>query len=261
MAKIKIPRTGEGYFAYERLVALRHLLPWLKSLNIQVNQGGALDVGCGYGGTVAAVREVFGPVRAIGLDVDAEMVALGKVCLATDGELRVENFLQFSESNFDLLLMRDVLEHMPKVEAAMIQAYSLLKPGGSVYVSFAPFYSPFGGHQHNGSGFASHLPWIQVLPERIFRRVLKITGNWYKAETALQLDMDSVLATRLTVSRFLNASKQVGVELTDLKGYLSRPEYTVKFGLPKLALPALPIIREWFCTGVEAVLHKPKLKS
>ena len=66
------------------------------------------------------------------------------------------------QAGFDLIVLRDVLEHMPDGGAALRKAAALLAPGGIVFASFAPFWSPFGGHQHNGAGLFANVPWQQA---------------------------------------------------------------------------------------------------
>ena len=66
--------------------------------------------------------------------------------------------------------------------------------------------------------------------------------------------MDSVLRTRLTCFRFGRALRAAGLQPRYYARYLVRPDYRLKFGLPPLRFPGLPLIEEVFCTGVEAVL-------
>jgi SAM-dependent methyltransferase len=153
-------------------------------------------------------------------------------------------------------MLRDVLEHMPDAGNALRKAAALLAPGGLIFASFAPFWSPFGGHQHNGDGFFSHVPWLQALPETWFRRVLRFEGNSYKAGKALAEDMESVLRTRLTLGRFLGMVPAAGLRLENCARYLIRPDFRVKFGLPALRFPPFPGLEELACTGVEAFLRR-----
>src|SRR5690606_14219326 len=155
------------------------------------------------------------------------------------------------------VLLRDVLEHIVDVEGALAKAARLLKPGGFVFASFAPFLSPFGGHQHNGSGPFASVPWLHLLPESWFRGLLRFPGNSYKSGEALRADMDTVLLTRLSLGRFRRAAAAAGLEVRYLRGYAVRPDYRLKFGLPSLRFPAIPGPGDLFCTGAEALLAKP----
>ncbi len=295
----------DDFLKYEFDLGSQFLIPLLKKLNISLDDKSVLDVGCGYGGVLSALQNNFKLEKNLGIDVDGEMIQAGldqnKVAAVeefdADGHgrkrsgklnLRVGNFFEFQDvaepgaragageekensdgeenEKFDFILMRDVLEHIIDVEKALQHAAFLLKPGGSIFVSFAPFYSPFGGHQHNAAGFFSNIPWLQFLPEATFRRLLKLAGNSYKSEAGLNLDMETVLKTRLTLVGFKKSLQSAGLEEQYRAGDLVRPDYQIKFGLPTVALPdivlsgnflgPLKAMGEWFCTGFEAVLKK-----
>lgn len=244
------------YFAYEKKLGRTGLIPALARLGFDASGKDVLDVGCGYGGVLAALAEAFPLRRALGLDLDAEMIARGKAEAPAGVVLEARDFFSLTEGAFDLIVLRDVLEHMPHAADALGKAASLLAPGGILFASFAPFWSPFGGHQHNGAGFFANVPWLHALPETWFRRALRLEGNSYKSNRALAEDMESVLRTRLTLGGFKGMLPGAGLRLEQFRRYLIRPDFRVKFGLPAIGFPALPWIDELACTGVEAILAK-----
>jgi SAM-dependent methyltransferase len=243
------------FLAYERRLGREQVLPLLESLGMDLRDRAVLDVGCGYGGVILELDRKYPLSRGLGLDVDPEMIAEARRQGA--GRIRFEAadfFRQGDAEKYDLILMRDVLEHIVDVEGALRKARGLLAPAGRIYLSFAPFYSPFGGHQHNGGGFFACLPWLQLLPEGLFRRLLSIEGNSYKSGDRLREDMETVLRTRLTLGRFREAAARAGLQVGYHAQYLSRPDYRIKFGLPALRFPRWPGLEEILCTGAEAVL-------
>lgn len=249
------------FHAYEKSLGLQGLIPLLRKRGFDPSGKSVLDVGCGYGGVLAALRETFPLAETLGIDLDAAMIRAGRERCPTGVKLEVADFFTLPARGFDLILMRDVLEHMPDAEGALAKAASLLHPGGRLFVSFAPFYSPFGGHQHNGSGFFSNVPWLQALPESWFRAALRLRGNSYKSGQGLADDMESVLRTRLTLRRFRRMIPAAGLRLGYYAGYLSRPDYRIKFGLPEIAFPPIPFLDELAYTGVEALLEKADGKA
>jgi SAM-dependent methyltransferase len=244
------------FHAYERGLAVTGLIPLLRARGIDPAGKRVLDVGCGYGGVLAALAEAFPLSQAVGLDVDAAMIASGAARCPAGVRLAAEDFFAYAGGPFDLILMRDVLEHIPEAEKALAKAASLLARGGALFASFAPFYSPFGGHQQNGSGLFAYVPWLHLLPRRLFRSLLRLEGNSYKAGRGLADDMDSVLRSRLTLRRFRRMIPAAGLRLTYYARYLSRPDYRLKFGLPAVGFPPLPVLDEFACTGIEALLEK-----
>jgi SAM-dependent methyltransferase len=244
------------YHAYERELCRAYLAPLLQQNRFVPSGKSVLDVGCGYGGVLAELAERFPLQRGLGIDLDGEMVDAGRGRCPSDVKLETEDFFGLSGGRFDLILMRDVLEHIGDVEGALAKAAGMLRPGGVVYVSFAPFYSPFGGHQHLGDGFFSYVPWLQLLPERRFRRLLRLSGNTYKTGRGLARDMESVLGTRLTLARFRRSLDRAGLEIRYYAQYLVRPDYRIKFGILPLPLPAVPGLEELLCTGADAILSR-----
>ena len=112
----------------------------------------------------------------------------------------------------------------------------------------------FRSHQHNAAGLPSRIPWLHLLPEPLFRSLLRLPGNSYKRGDSLSADMDSVLRTRLTVARFRRAVRAAGLRTVWRAQWISRPDYAVKFGLPRVPFPGLPGVEELVCTGAEALL-------
>ncbi|MEO7425700.1 MAG: class I SAM-dependent methyltransferase [Fibrobacteria bacterium] len=243
------------FHAYEKALCLTGLAPLLDKHGFDPAGKSVLDVGCGYGGVLAGLKEKYALGRAMGIDLDAEMIRIGREKCGPGIALERRDFFGLPEDRFDLILLRDVLEHIVDAQGALRQAAMLLKPGGLIFASFAPFHSPFGGHQHNGSGFSAHLPWLQLLPEPWFRRALKLRGNSYKSRDGLTADMETVLRTRLTMRGFRAMVPAAGLRIDYLARYLSRPDYRIKFGLPAVGFPAIPILEEFFASGVEALLR------
>jgi SAM-dependent methyltransferase len=267
------------FHAYEMELCRKGLIPLLKKYGYQVAGKSVLDVGCGYGGVLAALAMEYPLKSALGIDLDAAMVREGSAKCPGNVRLEVRDFFgmeavdpeafdpetqgaeplrrsALAAGGYDFILMRDVLEHIPDAEGALAKAASVLAPGGLIYASFAPFYSPFGGHQHNGSGMFANVPWLQLLPEGLFRAALNLKGNSYKSGQSLGDDMESVLHTRLTIARFRKMIPASGLKTGYFARYLSRPDYRIKFGLPEVGFPGIPVLDELACTGVEALLER-----
>ena len=244
------------FHAYEKELCLTGLVPMLQKRGFDPAGKAVLDVGCGYGGVLAGLAEKYPLGSALGIDLDEDMIRAGQAKCPGGVLLSRGDFFALEGGPFDLILMRDVLEHIPDAEGALRKAAGLLAPRGLLFVSFAPFWSPFGGHQHNGAGIFANVPWLHALPEAWFRRALRLGGNSYKSGRALADDMESVLRTRLTLGRFRRMIPPAGLRLGYFARYLSRPDFRIKFGLPVIPFPAIPILDELACTGVEALLER-----
>jgi len=246
------------YYRYELDLGTHVVVPTLRACGLELEGKAVLDVGCGHGGILAAVTEAFRVGRATGIDLDEEMIASARGRCGAAARFERADFFQHRDDPLDLVLLRDVLEHIGSPEAALARAYEMLAPGGALYVTYAPFYSPFGGHQHNAANLFARVPWLQVLPEPLFCKLLELQGNSYKSGDQLVEDVRSVLRTRLTVARFWRATKRLGFRRLWRRKYFVRPDYRFKFGLPPVRLPGfyVPVLTEALCLGEEVVLRK-----
>jgi SAM-dependent methyltransferase len=112
--------------------------------------GRVLDAGCGSGGTALSLAEETG--YAVGLDLDARFAGAGTRLRA---ERRIANagFVQgnaqalpFRDESFDLVFSHSVIEHVTSAEAYLRECRRVLRPGGRLYLSTAPWLSLAGAH-------------------------------------------------------------------------------------------------------------------
>jgi SAM-dependent methyltransferase len=96
-----------------------------------------LDAGCGAGHYVASLLERGADAR--GVEIDTAKLAKVRTPAGVRGRL-VQGDLErapFASASFDLVLLNEVLEHVPDDAAALREAFRLLRPGGAL-VLFAP---------------------------------------------------------------------------------------------------------------------------
>lgn len=91
-----------------------------------------LDIGCGPGLLVHAVKE--NGWYATGCDLDKKLIQLGNERLSLNMTHGDFHSCEYSENQFDVVMLRYVLEHLPDPFATLTEAHRVLKPGGIVQV-------------------------------------------------------------------------------------------------------------------------------
>ncbi len=106
------------------------LAPFLPAPDSQA----VLDIGCGMGFALLALQDMgFTDLR--GIDIDGEQVRCArKLSLNVEQVQNTFKFLEDNSDQFDIVLMFDVLEHVPVEEqiCLMREVNNAMKPGGRV---------------------------------------------------------------------------------------------------------------------------------
>jgi SAM-dependent methyltransferase len=112
--------------------------------------GAVLDAGCGGGGMPLSLAEEA--ARVVGIDLVDRFRDAG-TRLARDMGLGNLEFLQadgtslpFASAAFDCVLSHAVIEHVADAERYLVQCRRVLRPGGWMYLSTAPYLSFAGAH-------------------------------------------------------------------------------------------------------------------
>lgn len=96
-----------------------------------------LDAGCGTGGFLRWALDTAQPARVCGVDIGAGAIALARERVP-EAELHVRpvHQLPFDAKSFDLIVMNDVLQHVPDadVEASLGELRRVARPGAALVV-------------------------------------------------------------------------------------------------------------------------------
>jgi SAM-dependent methyltransferase len=220
-----------------------------------------LEIGCGEAGNLKPFLDL--DCKATGIDISCHRIELAKE-FYKDYNNR-ENLQRICsdiydvtpENKFDLIIMRDVIEHIPNQEKFMGFAKGFLKKEGKFFLAFPPWQNPFGGHQQLcKSKILAKLPWFHLFPKGIYRSILKTSGETQGTIDALLEIKD----TGISIERFERILKHENYKIDKRVFYFINPNYETKFGLKprKQAgiISSIPWIRNFFTTAMYYVVSK-----
>ena len=218
-----------------------------------------MEIGCGEGGVLKPFADKG--ARCLGVDMDPPRIGLAHEFLAGEiarGQMAFllknvydVDFLEEYGGAFDLIVLKDTIEHIPEQDLFIPYLKKFLKPNGQIFFGFPPWQMPFGGHQQVAlGGWTSKLPWYHLLPRPLYRALLKAGGE---SEHKIR-ELMEIRDTGITIERFESILKRSGLRVRCKRHYLVNPIYRYKFGLkPRRQwafISAIPYVRDFLTTCV-----------
>ena len=159
------------------------------------------------------------------------------------------------EDKYDVILLHDVIEHVPTKEPFLAHLRKFMKTKGVLFVGFPAWQMPFGGHQQIcRSKLCSHLPFIHLLPNPLYKLLLKTCNE----EKGTMNELMSIKECRTSIELFERLIHQCGFSVTDQKLWFINPHYKQKFHLTPRLLPhwvwKMKYIRNFFTTSCWYIL-------
>lgn len=242
-----------------RKVTEGHIIPFIKEQGAWKDGMSVLEIGCGEAGVLKAFADHG--CNTFGIELEETRLKFARQFMAEELKTGKVQFLNRDiyevdaekdiGSRFDLIILKDVIEHIPNQEKFMPQLHRFLKSGGTIFFAFPPWNMPYGGHQQVLPGkLASRLPWYHLLPGPLYPAVLKLLGT-PKLSIEGMLDVKS---TGISIQRFLRVVKKSGFQEKARRFYLFNPIYEYKFGIKprkqSAVIAAIPRLRDFFTMGV-----------
>lgn len=240
----ELDEPSKYYWNYMYGLAREFIIPYLESKGVAIRGGRIIEIGSAEGGNLNAMGE-HGAAELVGTDInEPRLVDARKIAKMLDQEIVYSSHdIIFQPpapewaGHFDLALLRDVIEHLDETETALANIRRVLKPGGYLYVTFPPYYSPFGGHQQTLASWSSWIPFFHLLPKPIFEAMIA------SGRPADKVEVRRLRKIRMTTDKFRRAATAAGYSIVDEKFYLIRPVYKMKFGLNPISADFLRPIK------------------
>jgi SAM-dependent methyltransferase len=139
-----------------------------------------------------------------------------------------EDFLHRFKDFFDVIILKDAIEHIPDQEKFIPYLKNFLRPGGQIFFGFPPWYMPFGGHQQICEGkWMSKLPYYHILPKPIYKGLLKMAGE----SDGVIKELLEIKDTQISIERFERIVEASNLKVMKKQHFLINPIYKYKFGL------------------------------
>lgn len=243
------------YFDIQTQNAEEYVIPFIEQ-QFPIREGMyVLEIGSAEGGVLKAF--INRGCKGVGVELNAQRVKLAEDFLQDD--IRSGNIRFISKDiydanpeidfggKFDIIILKDVIEHIYNQERLIAWMKTFLKENGIIFFGFPPWYMPFGGHQQMCRSAISKLPYIHLLPRPIYKWIL--TKNNEKVDEFME-----IVDTQITIERFERIVKNTGYYITHKKFYLINPIYQYKFGWKPREqanwLGRIPILRNFVTTCV-----------
>lgn len=250
-------RDKSRYFNFQYLTARDYIIPFVE-LAAPLRQGmRVLEIGCGEAGVLKAFLERG--CECTGVDLAADRIALAREFLS--GYLESGRVRFFSKNiydadtagdfghRFDLIILKDVIEHIHDQARFMERMRDFLAPGGKVFFGFPPWQMPYGGHQQIcDSRLLAALPYYHLLPAGTYRFVLGL----FEKNPVKIANLMEIHQTGISIERFERIVAEKSYRQLLRRFYLINPIYQYKFGIkPREQAPwiaKIPGLRNFLTT-------------
>jgi len=221
-----------------------------------MNNLSAIDVGCGNGGFIDALRAVAG--KSSKESIKGIEIKTFNSWDSSKTDYSIHNILKDDNKDYkqkyDLVILRDVIEHIHKMdkERFMMEAASFLKFDGEMLVTFPPYLSPFGLHQQAiMKSFLKYIPFLSLLPKSALKKIV----NRFE-DNDIWLEIEEIIDSGMTISNFKKILKRTGLTIYKKRYFSIRPSHQIRYGAKALRSPFgyLPVIREFLVLGTCYIL-------
>jgi len=238
-----------------------YVIPYIESVRKISESSVVLEIGCGLGGNLYPFLEKG--CKAIGIDKNRILMEHAKELLkdcknVNNLTLLIDNFYEINPSSIpkaNLVLVRDVLEHITNREIFFEKLKDFLADDAIIFIAFPPWRMPFGGHQQGCKNLLSKIPYCHLLPWVIFEFILKA----FDEDKDYIKELNEVWLTKLSLCDYKKLLKKAGFKIEKETHYLINPSYKIKFGLNPKVLPVIlkiPFICDFYTTAHYSIISR-----
>lgn len=255
----------EVYFNIQHKTSVEHILPFIEKYSPIKKSYKILEIGCAEAGVLKAFTDRGN--TCLGIELSPSRVKLAKSFLSEELEQGLISFIAKDiydvdvDSDigfkFDIILLKDVIEHIPHQEKFIHRLKDFLNDDGKVFFGFPPWQMPFGGHQQIcESKLLMYTPYFHLLPMNIYKLVLNLFGE---SERKIE-GLEEIKETGISIERFERILNAENLRILARQIFFLNPIYNYKFGLKVRKqisfISKIPILRNFLSTCVYYLVGK-----
>lgn len=252
------------YFDMQYRTSKEHIIPFVEPFLKMDEKLEIMEIGCAQAGVLKAFLDIGH--RCTGIELSRGKVKQARSFLKQEinsGQASIinKNIFDIDEtefkSKFDLIILKDVIEHLPNQQIFISEVNKFLKPNGFIFFGFPPWQMPFGGHQQMCKNrLAASLPYYHLLPKVLYKGIMKIFGE-------SKGTIDALLEIKdygISIEKFGKITKTEGFKIVNKTHFLINPIYKYKFNwevrkqLPFIS--GIPYLRNFLTTAVYYLIKK-----
>lgn len=254
LSEAEFEHRWQYYWSYQYLLAKFYICPALEKWGFNLQGARVLDVGCGNAGIPFAMMQRG--AQCTGLDIsNMKKLETGDLPFRfVLGDMCNRKTLEQLERGYDLAIVRDVIEHIAAKRDFLRNIIEVLAPKGKIYITFPPYYSPFGGHTQNLKSKFVRVPFVHLLPRPWFKSLLLHA----EPPGSMREEVLSLNDIRTTVAGLERVLAECKLKIVQREFYALRPTFHIRYGLiPRKAIwGALPGLREFAITAAFYYVEK-----
>lgn len=256
--------SDEGlYFREQEYTAVNFIIPFIKKY-VHINPDtNILEVGTNKGGNMSEFLKCGCNVTGVDINEAAVNYATEKFREFVDkgkAEFISSDIYKYQTTKkFDLVFLKDTIEHIEKPEKLISHLKYFLKDSGKMFIAFPPWQMPFGGHQQMmRNRLASKMPYIHLFPAFFYKLIMRLN----KEPESVIDDLLYIKKTGLSIESFNKVLKICGFVSDERIYYFINPNYQIKFGLkPRVQsklVSSIPFFRNFFITTSYYIISMKK---
>ncbi len=257
-------KDKKRYFEMQYFASRDSIVPFVEKHKKLGKHTSVMEIGCAEGGVLKAFLEKS--CHCFGVELMEGRLQRAKEFLddyvqKKQIDFSAEDIYDFSPKEnreFDVIILKDVVEHIPNQEKLLNRLKIFLKQDGLIFFGFPSWYMPFGGHQQMCKNkFLSKTPYLHLFPRFFYKGILKAFNDRKQLQNLLD-----IYDTGISTKRFERILKRTNFTYLSKTSYFIPPIYYYKFNKKQRILhpiiSSIPLFRELFTMSAYYIVSRKK---